>query len=341
MGGLAVATMRAMRFAQMARFRTAIALTALAVAVGLGFSPPASAATGTVSVPMPGVGAINVNMAGGSTFTVNTPPNTNESGTPMPADYWHDIITLYSVPNPQIYTVFCWKVWIASVQLQQQINNSADWKCGVMSVVPAPTLITDIPKLSVTGTLDTDTPNSCSWVLPYDPVTGDCGGNWTDPDMGNASPTGPDMMPNFDPYVGQTLSLDVLTNWCSYAAPAGTDIMAALPMDNQGPVRSMGCETTNPTFTLNGSMRTLASAASTQNEVAFKANVQASAWDCHVPWVKGLTLRKAKARLRAANCGVGHVRYVRGKHVGRVRYQPLKVGKGRPKGYKVRLAVAR
>lgn len=161
--------------------------------------------------------------------------------------------------------------------------------------------------------------------------------------MGNQSPVGADIMPNFDPYVGQTLAFDVLTNWCSYVAATGIDIVASLPNVNvasNGPF-GIGCQNTDPTFTLGAAARSLATAsATTQSEVAFKTTVQPSPYDCHVPYVKGLKLRKAKARLHKANCRA-RVRYVKGERANRVRYQPIKVGTGKPRHFRVTLAVAR
>lgn len=300
-----------------------------------------AAATGNVSVPMPGVGTVNVNLAGGSDLAVNTTPTApvSSSGTPDQEIYSN---YLQQVGSPaSIYTVFCWKVQIASANLHAVINNDADWKCGVMSTVSAPLLVTDLPSTPVTGALGTSAPNTCSWILPYDPTTGACGGmDWTAaPGMGNTSPTGPDIMPNFDAYVGQSLAFDVLTNWCSYLAPSGIAASTFTANLSQYVPWELGCGNTDPTFTLGASMRTLAAAAPTK-ETAFKVKVQASPYDCHVPKVKGLTLRKAKARLHKANCGAA-VRYVKGARAGRVKYQPLKVGTGRPRGYKVKLAVVR
>jgi hypothetical protein len=62
---------------------------------------------------------------------------------------------------------------------------------------------------------------------------------------------------------------------------------------------------------------------------------------CHVPRVVGLKLGKAKAKLRRAECGIGRVRRVRSRHVGRVIGQNPRAGLVRPKDTKVKLVVGR
>lgn len=291
-----------------------------------------AAATGNVSVPMPGVGAVNINMAGGSNFAVNASPETFG----LDQSSWADYEVMVG-PTASIYTVFCWKVTVASSTTHQQIN-APDWKCGLTSVIPNAYYLTfsQLSTLSTTATLDALNPTACQWF--QDPQTCESLGAGM---PGGGPPVEANMMPNFDPYVSQSLAFDVLTNWCSYLAPAGYDIVGNLgdAMNNIG-AKVMGCAADDPTFTINGTMRTLASADTKSRAVSFDAKVQAGPTDCHVPKVKGLTLRKAKARLHRANCGAS-VRYVKGTRAGRVRYQPIKVGTGEPRWYKVRLAVVR
>ncbi len=62
---------------------------------------------------------------------------------------------------------------------------------------------------------------------------------------------------------------------------------------------------------------------------------------CHVPRVGGMTLARAKAKIRRAHCGVGRVRKARSKRVGRVIGQSPRAGAVRGRGFPVRLAVGR
>jgi len=57
--------------------------------------------------------------------------------------------------------------------------------------------------------------------------------------------------------------------------------------------------------------------------------------------VIGLTLPKAKVRLRKAHCAAGPVRRARSTKVGRVIRQSPKPGTVKPKGFRVRLVVGR
>jgi beta-lactam-binding protein with PASTA domain len=57
--------------------------------------------------------------------------------------------------------------------------------------------------------------------------------------------------------------------------------------------------------------------------------------------VIGLTLAKAKAKLRKAHCGTGPVRRARSTKVGRVIRQSPKPGTVKARGFKVRLVVGR
>jgi beta-lactam-binding protein with PASTA domain len=61
-----------------------------------------------------------------------------------------------------------------------------------------------------------------------------------------------------------------------------------------------------------------------------------------VPRVIGLTLKKAKSRIRAKHCGVGKVtRRASSRRVGRVIKQTPKAGAVKPAGFKVKLVVGR
>ena len=62
---------------------------------------------------------------------------------------------------------------------------------------------------------------------------------------------------------------------------------------------------------------------------------------CRVPRVVGLTLKRAKARIRARRCKLGGVRRVRASRAGRVLRQTPRAGAVRPRGTKVSLVVGR
>jgi beta-lactam-binding protein with PASTA domain len=60
-----------------------------------------------------------------------------------------------------------------------------------------------------------------------------------------------------------------------------------------------------------------------------------------VPRVVGLTLAKAKAKLRKGHCRVGKVRRARSSKPGRVIGQSPRPGVKKPNGFKVKLVVGR
>jgi beta-lactam-binding protein with PASTA domain len=60
-----------------------------------------------------------------------------------------------------------------------------------------------------------------------------------------------------------------------------------------------------------------------------------------VPRVLGLSLSKAKAKIKKAHCKVGTIKRARSNKVGRVIGQTPKAGKIKPNGFKVKLVVGR
>jgi beta-lactam-binding protein with PASTA domain len=62
---------------------------------------------------------------------------------------------------------------------------------------------------------------------------------------------------------------------------------------------------------------------------------------CRVPRVIGLTLRRAKAKIRTRHCSVGRIRRTRSGRVGRVIAQNPRPGAVRRRGFPVRLVVGR
>ena len=60
-----------------------------------------------------------------------------------------------------------------------------------------------------------------------------------------------------------------------------------------------------------------------------------------VPRVIGLSLRRAKAKIRRANCSVGRIRRTQSRRVGRVIAQNPRAGKIKAAGFPVKLVVGR
>lgn len=336
-----------------------------AVLAGVAFPVTAYAATGSASASML-MGTVNVNIAGGTSlslavhpiiFACNTFDAAGNCTNPVPQQQlWNDTLTSAQGTWPgqrlDVYTIACWQFEVTSSFTPVQPFDEWYWKCASTDSGPA----TDLNSaLAGTGTGTIGTSNlQCSWLGAYDPVApagtpDECASLTVDYNSikpGVYSPVVPvDMMPsNLDPDVGSTVTFNILTNWCSYIAPAGWDIATHNGYDYYDSTASglLGCA--NQEYPLgvgvSGSIRTLASTSNPRQRV-LKLHIGASSYDCHVPRVKGLTLRKARRVLRAHHCSVGSVYHVKGKHPGRVRYQPLKVGTGRPKGYGVTLSVTR
>jgi beta-lactam-binding protein with PASTA domain len=62
---------------------------------------------------------------------------------------------------------------------------------------------------------------------------------------------------------------------------------------------------------------------------------------CTVPRVIGLTLGRAKTKIRRANCSVGRIRRAHSRRVGRVIGQSPRPGVVKPRGFRVNLVVGR
>jgi beta-lactam-binding protein with PASTA domain len=60
-----------------------------------------------------------------------------------------------------------------------------------------------------------------------------------------------------------------------------------------------------------------------------------------VPRVIGLTLSRAKTKIRAKHCSVGRIRRTRSTRVGRVIGQSPRPGTVKPRGFRVNLVVGR
>jgi beta-lactam-binding protein with PASTA domain len=60
-----------------------------------------------------------------------------------------------------------------------------------------------------------------------------------------------------------------------------------------------------------------------------------------VPRVVGLTLGRAKTKIRRANCSVGRIRRARSRRVGRVISQSPRPGTVKRRGFPVKLVVGR
>jgi beta-lactam-binding protein with PASTA domain len=62
---------------------------------------------------------------------------------------------------------------------------------------------------------------------------------------------------------------------------------------------------------------------------------------CKVPGVIGLTLSRAKSKIRSKHCSVGRIRRARSTRVGRVIGQSPRAGAVKAKGFKVNMVVGR
>lgn len=351
-------------------------LTVLAVfLVGLAALTPlaASAAHGTASARLK-MGTVNINAAGGSNFAMAVHPIVfaceqfaadGSCAVPEPQQkLWNDLLWSAQVTYPgqplDVYTIGCWRFTVGTMTSSIS-TDLIHWICASADSGPATTLASTLAQ-TATGTLGT-TNAQCSWLGAYDPVVpaasnSECDSLTADYNSikpGVYSPTvSTDMMPDLDPYVGQTVNFQIITNWCSYIAPPGFNVAEHNGYDyyDNTVSNNTGCAdqeyATGVALTsFGGSSRTLASAKSGNPLIhVIKLHVAASAYDCHVPRVKGLTLLKARARLHRAHCSIGYIYHAQRKHHSKsklvhVLYQPLKVGTGRPKGYGVTLTVGR
>jgi hypothetical protein len=339
--------------------KTIMALT-VAVLLALASATAAAAATGTASAQMT-MGTVNIDVTSGATFNVSTPPlvyATDGNGNPIdPASWWNNQLQAasgqYSGQQLDVWTIGCWR-FAASVTdsvtgVVTPVTTQPYWKCGTSDTGPATTYDAAEATLA-SGVLGTTGLQTCSWLTAYDITNGGCTADTgTQYEDGVYSPAVPDYaLPSLDAYVGQTVVFDVVTNWCSYIAPpAPFDPRANIgygPNDvTTGGMPSLGCSSQEFGNVVLGAARMTASTAGNPQEAKVPVKIQAGPGDCHVPFVKGLKLHKAKHRLLAHHCGVGHIHYAKAPTAGkgRVRYQPLTVGRGLPKGYRVSLTVGR
>jgi len=305
----------------------------LTLLAGFVVAPVAVGATGKASSSTP-MGTANINVAGGTNFGVAAHPVIFASQRSQ-QDVWDDAIQTGHATWPSspldVYTIGCWRFSVDPIGVR---IPDWYWKCQTVDSGPATDLNSALAQTG-TGTIGTSG-LQCSWLFAYDPVApvdspDECNSSAADYssiEPGVFSPVvSGDMMPNLDPYVGRSVTFNITTNWCSYIAPPGYDVAAHNGFD-QSDLKSaylLGC----------------ASAAGDALDLAIELRVGASSYDCHVPRLKGVTLHKAKLALRSHHCSVGHITRVKGRIAGRVKFQPLPVGTGRPKGYRVDLTVTR
>jgi hypothetical protein len=86
---------------------------------------------------------------------------------------------------------------------------------------------------------------------------------------------------------------------------------------------------------------TFTSATTTSTSTSTSTPPPPPAVICVVPRVIGLTLRRAKAKIRAKHCSVGRIRRTHSSRVGRVIAQNPRPGKIKPRGFPVKLVVGR
>lgn len=306
------------------------------VAVALAFVAQASAAPSMGSVSLPPQANPQTLMTG-TTFGVDAPPITSIPGSGGPS--WQESLdisegTFYVAPGPtsgplELYTIACWD------PMFDVIGPSAAWECGYFHSNPFGPNASEnsVAAQFAVGSIGTTNYNLCSWLLPWDGNV--CGAYDSASVAGINSPAqSGNLIPNLDQYVGKTVNLYADENWCSALAPPNYDAI-----HNWQNLELTGCYGNGSTVGIGLSARTLAASDGPPVVQKVTLAVQAGPNDCHVPKVKGLTLRKAKLRLFAHHCRAS-VRYVKGRVAGRVRYQPLAVGTGRPRGFRVKLVVA-
>ena len=247
----------------------------------------------------------------------------------------------------EVATVACVGVKLTAVStgpMPSWAGPNFPWACGQYTASLASGLIGDYTSMITTGTITAWPGQQCTWFQDYDPTTGNCQGS-SQAVSGKGSPVTA-QAPNLDVLVGRTAVFQVVTEYCSYLAPAGTDVTKNRSSLGNGTAADIGCAGMSSSATLNGaaqnSTRTLTSTGAYGHSYTAKVplKITAKSIDCHVPRLKGRMLRRAKLLLKRAHCKAS-VRYVRGRASGRVKYQPLPAGTGRPRGYRVRLAVVR
>ena len=310
--------------------------------------PVAGAATGTATAST-SMGTFSLNVAGGSNFAVNTHAVAMAGANPMSQSTFEgEVCSAANVflgdttcngvdPIPadeqaklDIYVDACYYLAFVSATPTVQFTDDPGWSCGQVDTGPlASQNVIDVPAHPVVTNLAAWPLDGCSMLT-----------------IGNGvcipgDPSGLLPTPNLDNLVGAQVVFYIETNWCDFIAPAG--YLGAPDATGVGP---LGCA--NQSATLGAASQTAAStdtsrtlAATNPFSTQVSVKVQASPFDCHIPRVKGLTLRRAKARLLSHNCRLGRIRRVSGERVGRIKYQPLRVGVGRPRGFKVKLAVVK
>jgi hypothetical protein len=246
--------------------------------------------------------------------------DTGQGNYPPYSDCYPDenTITPTDAAKLHVYTIPCVQITFLSASLVTDYVDEPGWACGkpVDSGAATPNL-SDVVAMPVSEDFGLWPLSNCSTL------------------GGVSCPALP--IPNLDALVGTTATFLIITNWCSFLALPG-DTQSAPPNGVGDIACVVNTDTTTTTAAASSAGdRTLAATNPLQTKV--KVQVKASAYDCHVPKVKGLTLRKANARLLSHHCGRPFVSYSKSGHG--VRYQPLPVGAGRPKGYRVNLVVAR
>ena len=329
--------------------RLILFLAAVTAALAFVSSAIAAPSMGTISLPAQ---ATPIALQTQSGFAVNTSPITSIPGSGVP---WSNAISLaenefygnasYQYPLA-LTTITCWALSITTpagaIRTSKTIVPASFWKCNSFT---SPTFNPSISEadaqaMMVLGSIGTSGYNDCSWLAESDACS----------TVGVKSTYhGQNLVPNLDSFVGQAITFNANENWCTFLAKPAYDVLDNMygPTDVQGqPFNPIGCygssdSSSMNTLSTNSSIRLLAASGPTPIVASTTFKVQAGPRDCHIPLVKGRTLSGARRVLRAAHCRVGHVRYIRGTRAGRVRYQPLKVGTGKPRGFKVKLSVVR
>lgn len=342
--------------------RKYIALLAILVA-GLLCVPVASAGTG-IGTGQTALGTITMNVGNpsASSFAVATNPsiyNQADGGNMSQDTYLQDLCSAYITyynPNPpypkcgnnegttqlpsdwytklDFYTMPCIYVnYDAGASANANapagipaFTDSPGWQCGYLDSGSLPSSnVTDVALNNVTGTLGVWPLQNCENMMGL-----------VQPLCASSSPLPTLPVPNLDLLVGSVAIFDVFSNWCSFVAPPGFALASFNGLGGLGCASNQDNVTLSATAMTNSSIRFLTSSDPLKTKV--RVTVKASPYDCHIPNVKGLTLRKAEHKLRFHHCRAA-IKRVKGKP-GIVLRQPKSRGVA-PRGHRVRIVVGK
>jgi opacity protein-like surface antigen len=297
------------------------ALVAAAAAI---LAAPAHADPQTVVAP-----------GGTLTFSTSGAGNHFAYSAPVPQDWnpgstWDEVTADWQT-NVHVHDLACVDVSLdqpgaAADQSGRIPQLDYGWHCTFSDYPITSDLISDVSLNDLTDDLDMSSPGMTSF-----PAFGSAWWGGTDSVPVFSS------FPNLDPYVGQTLVGHVRVqseSWAYYGSWPSTNTVTAL-----------GRSGTTSDFQA-GAMRHLAADGphlpSWGKGVKIRVKIPHTAADCHVPALRGKTLRRAALALRRANCRLGHVTRVKARPT--LRGKVVRVAHARrwlPRHHRVRLVVGR